>query len=109
MTSSSGFFPAYSQSNCILECSWRLAKDRCGCVPWFLKRQFVQEPVCELFGNRCFKDLVDKRYKSGLTAECREGCFPDCELTEYKILGSSDPVRPRNLINDISNVHIFPT
>lgn len=28
-------FPAYSESNCRLECVWKKAADQCGCVPWY--------------------------------------------------------------------------
>lgn len=55
------YFPEYSESNCILECYWRKAAGRCGCVPWFVKKAFPESPLCDVFGNICFKHMVDNR------------------------------------------------
>ena len=30
------FFPSYSEGNCHLGCSWKMAEAKCGCVPWYL-------------------------------------------------------------------------
>ena len=77
-------FPVYTEANCMVECAWRHAKEICLCVPWFLKGYFPEVPLCELFGNKCFRDVVDTRYKR-LTGLCRNQCLPDCEITEFTI------------------------
>ena len=82
------FFPEYSNANCVLECSWRLAKDTCGCVPWFLRsnNSFPGSKLCEVMGNRCFKSLVDGRYREQpQKGICMERCLDDCEVTEFRL------------------------
>lgn len=75
-------FPEYSEANCVLECAWRLASERCQCVPWFLKPQFPKAVMCEAFGNRCFRHLVDNRYKE--ENPCSSQCPDDCETYEFQ-------------------------
>ena len=76
------FFPAYSESNCVLECAWRDAKDKCGCVPWFLGRDhFPSSPLCTLSGNSCFRARVHARYD--FHGPCEKKCLTDCERVEY--------------------------
>ncbi len=78
----------YSESNCILECSWKRAAKDCGCVPWYLaKDHFPTSPLCSLEENACFSQLVADRYK--VSGECEESCLHDCEKTEYAIKFSS--------------------
>ena len=49
------FFPEYSEANCALECAWKRARMECNCVPWFLKRLFPEDSMCEITGNDCFR------------------------------------------------------
>lgn len=84
------YFPEYSSSNCKLECAWDMARKTCGCVPWFLMDYFPSSRVCEVFGNMCFKGIVDSRYDAEDTEEdkegsCYVGCLDDCETTEFRV------------------------
>ena len=76
-------FPAYSEPNCFLECAWNHARENCGCVPWFLKEYYPHAMICELYGNRCFRSIVDARY--GKRSPCHQLCLSDCETVEYDI------------------------
>ena len=53
------FFPHYSESNCVLECSWKKAASNCSCVPWFLTSLFPGIQVCHKFQNRFANILKD--------------------------------------------------
>ena len=78
-------FPlSYSKANCILECAWKEAAEDCGCVPWYLKRNFADSRMCELLGNACFKRMVGDRERS-LRDRCEDKCPRDCETTEFEI------------------------
>ena len=57
------FFPIYKSANCMLECAWLLAMETCQCVPWFLLDRFSDTSICEIYGNKCFADIVDNRYE----------------------------------------------
>ncbi len=83
-------FPFYSESNCILECSWTLAARHCGCVPWFLFKSLspVDHQMCNSEGNRCFKDFTQSRHRpapenEGPVQECTEKCPQDCSWISY--------------------------
>ncbi len=76
-------FPIYHEANCVLECAWRFAESSCGCVPWFLKDSFPLTPMCEIYGNRCFKAIVDERYDRHLP--CDRTCLPDCNKVHYVV------------------------
>ncbi len=85
----SSFFPRYSESNCVLECSWRRAADRCRCLPWYLFHSALVSSaagaaLCELHGNACFQEVVESRHRVGGDA-CSDKCLPDCERTDYSL------------------------
>ncbi len=42
----------YSEGDCFLECTWEIASENCGCVPWFLNTRFMHADMCEEYGNR---------------------------------------------------------
>ena len=79
------FFPVYSEPNCALECAWKHARETCGCVPWFLKTTvFGTRPMCEAYGNMCFRKIVNARYgKNFGDVTCMEECLPDCNEYSY--------------------------
>ncbi len=77
-------FPAYSEPNCVLECAWYYAANKCECTPWFLHLHHPDVNTCEAHGNLCFSDIIKGRYDL-LGNECMNGCLPDCETVEYKI------------------------
>ena len=76
------YFPVYSEPNCLLECAWELAFEKCKCVPWFLIDYFKGAPTCEIYGNKCFANIVDQRYE--MYIPCKAECLQDCERVEYK-------------------------
>ena len=81
------FFPVYSESNCALECAWKYARTACGCVPWFLVRAFKgSSPMCEKYGNQCFKHIVEGRYGNDFgNKQCLESCLPDCNEIDFTV------------------------
>lgn len=78
------FFPVYSEANCRLECAWKHAAETCHCVPWFLMDHFPSQSMCEVFGNQCFKTMVDKRFEEPVK-QCQKDCPHDCEITEFNV------------------------
>ena len=101
------FFPEYSEANCALECAWKLANQTCRCIPWFLRGHFPEADLCEVFGNKCFKDLVDGRYKLD---ECMrpEMCLPDCEVTEMRLDREYANLPERSFCTDLMPANILP-
>lgn len=87
------YFPEYSESNCKLECAWSIAMDKCGCVPWFLLDLYPSSPICDIFGNLCFKGSVDRRYRDSKLAKgdddpassCYDACLDDCETVDFRL------------------------
>lgn len=79
------YYPQYSEANCMLECAWNQAEKACQCVPWFLKELFPRAHMCELFGNKCFKDMINARYRKQMRGICQPVCLPDCETTEFQV------------------------
>ena len=75
----------YSEPNCVTECVWKFARDACNCVPWFLREHFPSSPICEFYGNKCYKNLVDNRYEMMSKNGCGKACLVDCELYQIKI------------------------
>ena len=94
------YFPVYSYANCLVECAWDVAKESCGCAPWFLQDVLKgggRFELCEYFGNACFKRIVASRYK---LASCSEMCLQDCEVMEYSV---STHKGSRNFANVFEN------
>ncbi len=91
-------FPLYSEANCVLECSWHVARERCGCVPWFLSDYFPGTLMCEATANRCIRSVVNARYDKRHYHLCKERCLPDCEKVQYdaKLEGPDSLIHPRN-------------
>ncbi len=80
-------FEVYSESNCMLQCAWEDAVEACSCVPWFLYEKFPNVHMCEAFGNRCFRSVLDARYetKEDSSRACFLECLPDCESVHYSV------------------------
>lgn len=87
------YYPEYSEANCVLECAWKEGANKCGCIPWFLKDQFKNMKFCEVFGNICFKDIIDRRYETKEKA-CHAACLDDCEKVEFQLEQSRKPLKP---------------
>ncbi len=77
-------FPFYSDGNCILECAWQMALDKCGCAPWFLVEPLDAAKMCDVGGNACFRAVVENRLGGGeMYLPCLEECLPDCKRITY--------------------------
>lgn len=76
------FFPEYSEPSCMLECAWNRARDKCGCVPWFLGEHYPDSPMCEVRGNACFKIIIDERYENAPDGCDEVTCPADCQHAE---------------------------
>ncbi len=80
--------PVYNEANCVLECAWKSAKDTCGCVPWFLREYFPRLPICEFYGNSCFKAIVSGRHSPN--SSCSTSCLRDCDSIDYSVQFTRD-------------------
>lgn len=76
-------FEQYTKQNCIFECKLNIVRKICGCLPWYLEIKNQKEPVCNLFGNKCYEqstiyanDFLD--FSNPDQPSCN--CFPDCEV-----------------------------
>ncbi len=74
-------FKSYSEANCFLECAWEHAEKLCHCVPWFLLDLFPHSDMCEVYGNKCFRTIVDQRYSGNIP--CQYQCLQDCDKVRY--------------------------
>ncbi len=83
-------FPSYSETNCILECSWEHAAKECGCAPWFLLDAFPTKGMCEAYGNLCFKKVVKQRHE--VNYPCKHRCMQDCEKVSYTTMINSEKI-----------------
>ncbi len=58
----------------------------CDCLPWFLLGKLdASFPMCERYGNECFKRVV--RQRNDMEDGCTKDCLPDCERAEYSWSG----------------------
>ena len=73
-------FDYYTQSNCLLECSWRRAEAVCGCRPWYVPAVDGAE-VCFVLGNLCFDQIMTKIDDGLIDVECE--CEKDCVTQRY--------------------------
>ncbi len=46
------YFNDYSEADCVLECAWKLARDHCQCIPWYMSKMYPSDKLCEIYGNR---------------------------------------------------------
>lgn len=56
--------------------------------------------MCEIYGNKCFKDLIDSRYEK-LEETCLTKCLPDCEIAEFQLKREEKTTRQRQFCNDL--------
>ena len=83
-------FQKYTKQNCIFECKLEMVRKMCNCLPWYLDHRNQDEPVCNLFGNKCYEqsmiqanNLIDFILSDSKNPPC--DCFPDCEVKEILI------------------------
>ena len=74
----------YSEPNCVTECTWLYAKAKCQCVPWFLRHFFEGALICELYGNRCFRNIMKSRNDILDKTGCSLTCLEDCHKYEFQ-------------------------
>ena len=75
-------FSYYTQSNCILECSWAKAEEICGCKPWNVPAADDSE-TCFILGNVCFDQIMTKIREKKISLNCN--CEEDCTYSRYTI------------------------
>ena len=75
----------YSEPSCVTECSWSYASKICRCMPWFLRHHFKGSSVCEYYGNKCFRNLLNSRYDIMDKTGCSLTCLDDCH--KYELTG----------------------
>ena len=71
---------------CILECSLKVAKERCGCTPWNYPT-VLHEPgsaICDVFGNYCFSHAM-----KSVTSKNECDCPNDCRSYAYSVTVAS--------------------
>ena len=76
-------FEKYSKQNCIFECKLEMVRKMCNCLPWYLDLKNQTEPVCNLFGNKCYEQSTIQAnrfldFSNPNSPSC--DCFPDCEV-----------------------------
>ena len=87
----------YTQSNCILECSIRYARNFTktenstkGCTPWYYPRtddEFTE--VCKPWEAKIFNEFI-----TDVPDDICSECLPDCTSTIYSTRVSAAPFRP---------------
>ena len=76
-------FQKYTKQNCIFECKLEMVRKKCNCLPWYLDLKKQTEPVCNLFGNKCYEQSTIQAnrfldFSNPFSPSC--DCFPDCEV-----------------------------
>lgn len=76
-------FKTYSYINCIFECKLEIVRKLCNCLPWYLELENQTEPVCNLFGNKCYEQITIRAnqlldFSNPFQPSCH--CFPECEV-----------------------------
>ena len=82
------YYPVYSQSNCILECSWKVIAEKYKCAPWYLLEHMPQYDPCDNNGNAWFQFAVSRRHE--IENDCTDKCLPDCISVEYNLVSRSN-------------------
>ena len=83
-------FSTYSKANCLYECRYQLAKEKCQCVPWNFPHKSTDE-LCDLFGSFCFTRQISWLSENLNDVEnigsppC--GCYPSCKSHKYIPVG----------------------
>ena len=80
-------FQKYSKQNCIFECKLEMVRKMCNCLPWYLDIKNQTEPVCNLFGNKCYEQSTIQAnqhldFSNPNNPPC--DCFPDCEVSRIQ-------------------------
>ena len=80
-------FQIYSNQNCIFECKLEIVRKMCNCLPWYLDLKNQTEPVCNLFGNKCYEQSTIQAnqhldFSNPNNPPC--DCFPDCEVSRIQ-------------------------
>ena len=83
-------FLTYTKANCLYECQYQLAREKCQCVPWNFPHKSTDE-LCDFFGNFCFtreiswlsENLNDVSHIG--SPPC--GCYPSCKSYKYTPVG----------------------
>ena len=79
----------YSKAGCEFECALEVALDICKCLPWFYPNNFSAIPMCDMFGGKCFDNIMsDNTYYKN----CNDQCLEDCEVTSYIAFPSYVPL-----------------
>ena len=91
-------FSKYSKDNCLYECRYQLAKEKCQCVPWNFPHKTTDE-LCDPFGGFCFMRQI-----SWLSLNLNDvenigsppcGCYPSCK--SYKYISAGQDFVPKSL------------
>lgn len=80
-------FKKYSREACVLECSLRMSRKKCGCTPWnypLVLEEEENDGLCDVFGNYCFHQAMKE---STTKPEC--DCPNDCRTYGYSITVSA--------------------
>ena len=83
-------FSTYSKVNCLYECRYQLAKEKCHCVPWNFPHKSTDE-LCDPVGGFCFMRQISWLSENLNDVEnigsppC--GCYPSCKGYKYTPVG----------------------
>ena len=95
------FLQMYSQAGCEFECAAKYAVKICKCLPWYYTNNFTKIPMCDMFGARCFNNIMSNKdhYE-----ECPESCLESCEQVTFTILPSFLPLETEELCKKDKNI-----
>ena len=91
-------FSTYSKDNCLYECRYQLAKEKCQCVPWNVPHRTTDE-LCDPVGSSCFRKQILWLSENLNDVEnigsppC--GCYPSCK--SYKYIPVWEKYEPKSL------------
>ena len=83
------FLRNYSKIGCEMECAIKDALEICKCLPWFYSNNFTVTPMCDIFGAKCFDEILsdETHYK-----KCGSSCLESCESTSFVAIPSYSPM-----------------
>ena len=95
-------FKSYSQAACEFEGQLLEAEKVCRCTPWNYpaKPQKGRHTLCDLYGNYCFKAIMEKTYSQ----KTKHRCLPLCHQIRFTYTENIDKRDEEEICNDKDSV-----
>lgn len=115
------YFNTYSRKNCEMECVSLLVEKTCGCVLYFMPRNFNGSSICNRKKSQCYEKVlydIDHSGNSEFSCSCLPACFEfnyNKEMSVAKLGHGSFQTQEEIFVdngaefvsNNIAVVHIF--